>query len=180
MITIVIPTTKERRERLQLTVEAIRNNSNYPHRILIYENEDGGWVKAALNAIDGISGPICFMSDDMIPQKDWLKLLMDKYDNNFVYPDDGINNGSVATVQLCDADYFRKYMFPEYHHNFGDTELTEIARIQGKLIYVPESKIIHNHWTKGANRDNTYLTQVPYFEHDKNLFNSRKSNNFYL
>lgn len=180
MITVVIPTTKERRSRLEECLNAVRDNSNYPHSILIYEGNDGGYVNAVHRMIEDINGLVCVIGDDMIPQKDWLKHLVEAYDDNLVYPDDGIQHKNMATVFLCNADYLRKYLHKGYSHLFSDTELTEVSRILGKLKYVPESKVIHNHYITGAPMDNTYLSQNETKDKDEALFNERKSNNFYL
>ena len=180
MITIVIPTTEERRQRLEDCLTAVKNNSNYPHRILIYEGNDGGYVNAVHKMIEDINGLVCVIGDDMIPQKDWLKYLVEAYDDNLVFPDDFISNGTLATAFLCSADYLRKYLHKGYSHLYSDTELTEVSRILGKLKYVPKSKVIHNHYIKGAKMDNTYLSQNLTKDKDKDLFSKRKANNFYL
>jgi hypothetical protein len=179
-VTIFIPTTRERRKRLNDCLDAVRDNSNYPHRILIYEGNDGGYVNAVHKMLEDINGLVCVIGDDMIPQKDWLKILMDNYNDNFVYPDDGLRHERIATTFVCEADYLRKYLYKGYRHNFSDTELTEVSRLLGKLKYVPEAKIIHNHFTNGAEKDETYKAQDKTFQKDKDLFNSRKANNFYI
>lgn len=182
-VTIIIPTVKGRRERLMECINAIRDNANYPHKILIYENEDKGWVKAMINAVDNINGMIYVSNDDMVMQKDCLKLLVEAYEENDVellYPDDTINNGTIATSFLCNADYFRKYFHAGYNHNYGDTELTEIARLQGKLMYVPKAVSIHKHWTMGAPKDETYKLQDTTISVDRELYNERRKHNFYI
>jgi hypothetical protein len=179
LITIVIPTTPERRNRLQECIRAIRDNSNYPHRILIYEGNDGGYVKAVHRAVENINGLICVIGDDMIPQNNWLRYLAEAYNDNLVFPDDGISNGKLATAFLCDADYLRKYLYIGYSHLYSDRELTAVSKMLGKLQYVPKSKVIHNHWSTGAKKDETYLAQDNTRNSDKTLFFNRKANNFY-
>ena len=180
LITIIIPTTPERRERLQECLNAVRDNSNFPHRILIYEGNDGGYVKAVHRAVEDINGLVCVIGDDMIPQKDWLKHLAETYNDNLVFPDDGISKGKLATAFLCSADYLRKYLYKGYSHLFSDRELTAVSKILGKLQYVPESKVIHNHWSTGAKKDNTYLAQDKTKDKDRELFFIRKAKNFDL
>jgi GT2 family glycosyltransferase len=180
MIKILIPTTKERRTRLNDCLNAVRDNSNYKHSILIYEGNDGGYVNAVHKMLEGISGLVCVIGDDMIPQKDWLKYLAEAYNDNLVFPDDGISNGKLATAFLCDADYLRKYLHKGYSHLYSDKELTEVSRLLGKLKYVPESKVIHNHWSTGSVKDQTYLSQDETRYKDRELFKSRKLINFEL
>jgi GT2 family glycosyltransferase len=180
MITVIIPTTKERRERLDECVNAVKDNAGIPHRILIYENNDGGCVLAMHNAVKDINGLIFIINDDMIMEKDCLKILMDNYDNNFLYPDDGIQKGKFACSFFCDADYFRKHLHLGYTHNYVDNELTEIARMQGKLKYVPEAKLIHKHWTRGVAKDKTYGLQDTTKEKDKKLYEERLAVGFNL
>jgi GT2 family glycosyltransferase len=179
-ITVIIPTTKERRTRIDECLTALKDNAGVPVRILIYENQDGGWVKAVLTAIEDTKGLVYVMNDDMVIQQDCLKILLDNYDNNVVFPDDGINNGTLATTFLCSADYVRENLYSGYSHNYSDTEFTERSKILGKLKYVPEAKLIHKHWTTGAPKDETYTKNTLTWSKDRDLFNERKSHNFYL
>jgi hypothetical protein len=72
------------------------------------------------------------------------------------------------------AGNFLKYCHAGYWHNFCDWEWYYIAKARGKFLYVPESKMIHEHWSVGkAERDETYLLQAPYFETDSDLFWTR-------
>jgi hypothetical protein len=116
----------------------------------------------------------------MILDKYCVENLLKKYDNNLVYPDDGINNGTLATTYLCDAEFVKKYLHTGYHHNYCDTELHEIAKIQGKLVYAPEAKLEHRHWTVGFAKDETYAKNDGYLSVDRDLFLERKAHNFYL
>ena len=178
--TVLIVTTKERRPRLNLCLDAVRDNAGCPHKILLYEGNDGGCVPAMHKAIEGLNGLIYFMNDDMIMQPKCLKLLMKNYNDNLCYPEDGINKGELATTWLCDAEFMRKYLHKGYSHNYSDTEMTEIAKMQGKLKFVPEAHIVHNHWTAGATKDETYTKNTQTMDKDRALFLDRKAHNFYL
>lgn len=179
MISIIVPTTPERRERLNICLDAIRNSS-IESRIIIYENNGGGYINAVLKAIEGITGIVFVINDDMILDKYCLENLLKEYDNNLVYPDDGINNGTLATTYMCDAEYVRKYLHTGYKHHYCDTELTDVARIQGKLKYVPEAKLEHRHWTTGSPKDAVYERNGIHIDQDRDLYFNRKANNFYL
>jgi len=179
MLSIIIPTTPERRERLNMCLDSIRNSS-VESRIVIYENNKGGYINAVLKAIEDINGIVFVINDDMILDKYCIENLLKEYNDNLVYPDDEINNGTLATTYMCSADYVRKYLNPVYHHNYCDTELTDIARIQGKLKYVPSAKLEHRHWTTGAPKDSVYERNSKYLNEDRDLYFTRKANNFYL
>jgi GT2 family glycosyltransferase len=120
------------------------------------------------------------MNDDMVIQPDCIKILLEAYDDNVVYPDDGINNGTLATTFLCHSGYIETNLFKGYKHNYSDTEFTERSKILGKLKYVPEAKLIHKHWTTGAPKDETYTKNTLTLEQDKALFYERQAHNFYL
>ena len=78
IITIIIPTTKERRSRIDKCLTALKDNAGVPIRIVIYENEDGGWVGAVHNAISDIGGIVYIMNDDMIIHPNCIKTLLER------------------------------------------------------------------------------------------------------
>ena len=180
MLTVIIPTTKERRSRIDECLNALKDNAGVPIRILTYENCDSGWVEAVHTAIEDTGGLVYIMNDDMVIEPNCIKLLLEAWDDNVVYPDDGINNGTLATTFLCLADFVKLHLHRGYKHNYSDTEFTEKAKILGKLKYVPEAKLVHKHWTTGAPKDETYTKNTLTLEQDRALFNERKANNFYV
>lgn len=181
MLNILIPTTKERRPRLDKLIQALRE-VEIPYILCIYENMDGGWVKATRNMLLEMNPTsLCLiLGDDCLPEKGAIEILYNKYVERFpdcvglAQPEDDILHGSVATFPMAIASNILKYLHYQYHHNYADQELTEWFKSMGKYLYVPESVIHHQHWTNGAERDNTYKLQENYYQHDADLFNSRE------
>lgn len=179
MIKILVPTTKQRRERMHQFIASCSDNAGMEHQIVVFENALGGYVKAirTLAATCSPTDIIMAANDDISFGKDWLKILYTALINAFpdgygmAMGDDGIHGDKHATLPLVRADMFLQTCHGGYWHNFCDWEWYHIAKARGKFIYVPEAKTIHEHWSNNkAERDETYLLQVPYFETDKDLF----------
>lgn len=181
MIYIIIPTTKERRERLNKCIESIRLN-NFPVTICIYEGEDGGYVRAVLNTLQGINGLCFILGDDAILDKDCIKTLYEKYeslDNKeewLLQPYEQIQKGNLATMPFCHSDIIKRYLFSGYKHNYSDTELTDRMLAMGRYLPVLEAKINHEHFTCGAEIDETYKKNNATMEEDRLLYLKRKNN----
>lgn len=184
MIYIVIPTTKQRRERLKKVIDALRE-SDVPHTICIYENLDGGYVKAVHNALEGIDGIVWILNDDMVPKPDCLKFLWNAYRQSFA-ENDGIaqpfeqfHGGNLAVCPFGHSKVLKQYMHQGYKHHYVDTELTLVMKQKGKYLEVPEAFVDHQHYIADSSLlDETYnLTRGGYKE-DEALFIKRKSNNF--
>ena len=184
MIYCLIPTTKERRERLQKCVDSIHLNTKYPIAICTYENEEGcedvGWVKAVHKLLEGING-ICFiLGDDAIIAPDCIEKLYEAYQEGYLLqPYEQINKGTIATFPFCHSNILKQYIHKGYIHNYSDTELTEIMKQKGKYLYIPEAKVDHQHFVMDYKLlDNTYCATKQFLEKDKQIFEERKKNNF--
>ena len=181
-ITILIPTTPERRERLSTCVKALYENSDHPFTLMTYENNIG-WVGAVLHMLSLLNATdiVCIINDDCIPQKGWLKTMVEEYFSAFsdgiglAQPNDGIMNGSVATLPMGQVGYLEKNICSEYKSYYADTELTENAVRDGKYIYVDTAVIEHHHWSvsKGFH-DATYASQEVNLQHDMDLYSKRR------
>lgn len=188
-ITILIPTTPERRARLTKCTAAIHTTcEGMEYSIMTYENTVG-WVKAVrymLNQLDR-DQLVIILNDDCVPQGDWLHILLRKYsqlfsregDGGLLQPNDGIMNGTVATMPMGRVGYLRKRIHEGYLSYYADTELTERAKAEDLYYYVPEAIIHHEHHTNGkAEKDKTYFSQEKNLEHDKYLFMNRQREGF--
>jgi hypothetical protein len=191
MIKVLVPTTPKRRARVIEFLNSCLDNAGIEHEVVIFENQLGGFVKAIRAMVDRLEDddPIVLMNDDVTFGKDWLKILYEGFmsrpgielaqSREMCNPMPYHNNQAV--LPMGRPAFFRKFAYRGYHHNFVDWEWTEIANQRGSYLYVPESIIYHNHWTFGkSTRDETYLTQAPYFDTDEALFHKRfnESNGF--
>ncbi|CAB4151901.1 Glyco_tranf_GTA_type domain containing protein [uncultured Caudovirales phage] len=182
---IVIPTTPERRKQTDRLVESIRENTKMPHCIVIYENNDGGWVPAVHNAIQGINGYVVLLGSDVVVYSQWLETLWATFWQQFpngdgaAQPYDEINNGNLCQHPLAHTDTIRKYLHPSYIHNFSDNEMTERLMAENKYCYVPYAKIEHLHWVnKKAEVDETYKTIMNTYERDRRNYEQRRAAGF--
>lgn len=185
MINILIPTTPERRDRLQQTIESIREHTTLPYKLTIYENNYEGYVKAIHVLLDGVDGLVWCLNDDVILKNDALKILNDKFLelypqlNGLLQPRDGIQEGNVATLPFCHAKIMKHLTHEGYHHNFADQEFTMRMKAADLYTYVPEAVVEHNHWINGkATQDKTYTDSQTRFEKDQKLFTNRLQNGF--
>lgn len=184
-ITILIPTTPERRERLQQTIQSIREHTTQPYRLMIYENNYEGYVKAIHTLLEGVDGLVWCLNDDVILKNDALKILSDKFEelypqhNGLLQPRDGIQEGNVCTLPFCHSKIMQRFTHKGYHHNFADQEFTLIMKANNLYTYVPEAVVEHKHWINGkAEQDKTYTDSQTRFEKDKELFTNRLNNGF--
>jgi GT2 family glycosyltransferase len=185
IIYVCIPTTKERRKTLDNAIASIREN-NFPHAIVIYENQDGGCAIATHNMIAGINGLVFILNDDMTIGKNCLELLYKTYKEKFpnndglIQPYDNFNKGKIAVSAFCHSDITKKYLHKGYKHKYSDTELTEVMKIKGKYLYLPEAEMYHHHETDKSKYDETYKIMDSSGAVDKELYLDRKAHNFYL
>lgn len=163
MITVLIPTTPDRRTRLQECLTAIwENTTDIEYRVVIFENEIG-WTKAIHKALEGIDGYVVVIGSDVIVKTGWLRTLNNKFFEAFpegdgvASPYDEFHNGKLITHPFAHSKTLLKYISTEYFHCFSDNELTDRAIADGKYIYVPEAKIDHRHvLNHKADIDDTY------------------------
>lgn len=182
MIYVVIATTKERRQRLEKCLAALRE-STMAHAVVIYENTDGGCVKATRRAIEGIEGPMFLLNDDMIVEPDCIEKLFNRWmalrDGEVIcQPWEKMHGGNLAVAPFGLAKTIRPFL-EHYTHNFWDTELTMVKTAFAKYVPVLEARLIHEHFSQGmAPLDETYkLTQGKYLD-DQKIFRARMANKF--
>lgn len=189
MIYVCIPTTKERRPRLQKCIDALRLNTKYPIAICTYENEEGctdvGWVTAIHKLLEGINGLVFILGDDAIPDPDCIERLYDTYkmlDNKeewVLQPFEQYHQGELATFPFCHSDILKKYIFKGYKHLWSDTELTQIMRAKGRFGRVHGAYVDHQHYISDKKLfDETYEKSLKMNDADKQLFQERKAAGF--
>lgn len=132
---------------------------------------------------------ILLASDDMIPI---VKGYDTKIRNAMVeyFPDtdgvlwfpDGYQNKNLNTLSILGKKYFERFGYiyhPSYKSLWCDNEFQEVASSLGKIKYIDEVIIKHEHpsWGK-SNYDNLYLINNNYNNVDYLNYINRKKNNF--
>jgi len=193
MIYVLIPSTKERRERLQKCIDAIKVYQKYPTSIVTYENEkdckDVGWVKAVHKLLDGIKDDqlVFILGDDAIVAPDCIAKLYEAYtalppdDEWLLQPYEQFHQGRLATFPFCKAGVLKKYIHKGYKHLWSDTELTLVMQSKNKYGTVKEAKVDHQHFLENtALIDETYKASQALNDEDHKLFEERLKHQFYL
>jgi len=188
IIYVLIPTTKQRRQRLGELVASIQTHTeNMRHCIVMYENSDGGWVPAIYNALAGISGYCALLGSDTLVEKDWLKNLWNAFIRAFpagdgvAEPFNEIHGDRLCQHPFAHTTTIKKYLYPGYTHWYSDNDFTDQARRDNKLIYVPTARIQHKHAAIGAAPwDETYETvyDPKTVEKDRALYAARVASNY--
>lgn len=187
MIYIIIPTTPERRHRTNELVKSIQENTkDIPYTICVYENNDGGWVPAVYNALEGLEYDtmVWLLGSDCIVENNAVKILSDAYDTYFpdsdgvLEPYNELHGDTLCQHPFASVYLIKKYLDERFIHWYSDNYFTMLARKDGILRYVPEAKIQHNHFINGkAEVDETYKTifNPETVERDRLLFEQLKN-----
>ena len=193
MIYILIPSTKERRDRLAKCIEAIKQDQKYPTAIVTYENEDGctdvGWVKALHKLLDGIKDDqlVFVLGDDALVSPGCIQRLYEGYtalpqdEEWLLQPYEQFHKGELATFPFCKAGLLKKYVHRGYKHLYSDTELTLIMKAKNRYGIVKEAKVDHQHFLNDARLlDDTYRATQKFHDEDAKLFHERAKHQFYF
>lgn len=130
-------------------------------------------------------------SDDTIPKiKGYDSIIRQEMMTN--YPDtdgvlhfnDGFQKSQLNTLPIVGKKYYDRFgyvQYPEYKSCFADNEFMEVSRILNKVTYIDTVVIEHQHpdWGFGKH-DFVHGLNVQNYEHDQNLFTTRKNKNFDL
>jgi hypothetical protein len=118
-----------------------------------------------------------YMAQDAFAGRDWMALALQALQarsGGLLGFNDGKWHGQLASFGLASREWVQgvyggDYFFPGYRSHFADTELTLVARQQGRYVYEPESVLVEVDWAKdkaGAN------------EADRSLFKARAMQGF--
>lgn len=127
-------------------------------------------------------------SDDMIPQvKGYDKIIREKMEEHFPDTDgclwfnDG-NRKDICTLSILGRKYYDRYgyiYYPEYQAFKADNEFTTVASRAGKLKYIPQTIIKHEHPSYGiGSYDPIYNRDLDKATFDTVLYEHRKRCNF--
>lgn len=155
----------------------------HPHANMVKQlNLAASWAKGNL---------LINVSDDFDCPDKWDSYLINNLQGkqDFVVKTDdginvkGINSDNIIALPIMDEKYYNRFGYiyhPDYHHFFGDEELSNVADILGCKITLPIT-FEHIHYTMGkAKEDATNKKNNKSFEADKASFKLRKENNFGL
>jgi len=130
-------------------------------------------------------------SDDMIPKvKGYDNIIRNKmkefYPNTdgILWFNDGHQENRLNTLCILGKKYYDRFgyiYYPEYKSVWCDNEFMMVGDLLEKQTYFDEVIIEHEHpdWGYGK-RDTIHRTNSENESHDRNLFTTRKNNNFYL
>ncbi len=182
MIYILIPTTKERRHRLEKCINSIRESvCPYSFTICTYENEnDGGWARACKKMVEGIDDLIFIVNDDMIVEQNCIRILYEKYIETFpendgiMNPFDTLSLGENCDIPFCHSSVIKPFLDIGYWHYAGQ-EISRVMKQRAKYAIADEAIVVHEHadFIPGL-MDETYRKAHLHINEDMHLLNSRK------
>lgn len=134
---------------------------------------------------------VLLASDDMVPQvKGYDNIIRQKMSST--YPDtdgvlwfnDGFQKNKLNTLSIMGKKYYKRFDYiynPDYKSCWCDNEFMEVGNILKKQTYFDEVIIKHEHpdWGYGSS-DFVHQNNVKDYNYDLNVYNTRKSHNFYL
>lgn len=148
-------------------------------------------VNRDLNEYNNNWDIVLLASDDMVPQ-------VNGYDNIIrqkmlsTYPDtdgilwfnDGFQKNKLNTLSIMGKKYYKRFDYiynPDYKSCWCDNEFMEVGNLLKKQTYIDEVIIKHEHpdWGYGSS-DFVHQNNVKDYNHDLNVYNTRKLHNFYL
>lgn len=155
----------------------------------------GGFSKSKIDACNrDIKKPyewdiVVLISDDMeCCTRGWDDVIRDQMVKSFPDTDgvlwfhDGFQD-RICTLSILGRKYYERfnYMYhPSYKSLWCDNELTDVAKELGKLKYIPNSIIKHQHpcWGGGVKMDDLYRINESFFQIDAENYKKRKALKF--
>lgn len=129
-------------------------------------------------------------SDDMIPiVQGYDDIIRTKMHENFpdgdgvLWFNDGFRKNTLNTLVICGSKYYQRFgyiYYPEYKSVWCDNEFTDVANKLGRQIYFDTTIIKHLHPsnTLSINNDDLYRRNSIHFLTDKQLYITRRFNNY--
>lgn len=161
----------------------------YPNVRLCY-GDSKSKIEAVNADLTGVDFDIVLLaSDDMIPKiKGYDTIIKNKMIE--YYPDtdgvlwfnDGHKGNELNTLCIVGKKYYDRFgyiYYPEYISVWCDNEFMDVANLLGKQTYFDEVIIEHQHPDWGFGKEDViHSINRQYEEKDKELYNTRKINNF--
>jgi hypothetical protein len=110
------------------------------------------------------------------------------YYDQVLHYSDGYQKGNLMTMSIMGVDYYKRFNYiyhPDYKSLWCDMEATEVAHMLNKYKYMGDEKQLFTHMHPAwglAEFDDQYRKTESHEvnNHDKALFNYRKSENYFL
>lgn len=179
-VLVVIPTTNE--EQAKLAAEVMRKRAGADCDIaIVTDDKHDGFIKI-VNAITQTTDHevIVYTAQDALVGQNWLKhALIEMVVTNagLVGFNDGKHGGRLASFGMVLKDWVKnvydKGIFHDgYFAHYADTELTQIAKEQGRYAYAEKAVMLEVDYQKAVGRGKGVVKA------DKKLYKKRKKNGF--
>lgn len=126
-------------------------------------------------------------ADDMIPEPDYGKRIVDLYRSHFsdgdgvLHLNDGRTAKSLNTLPIMDRKYFDRFGYvyhPDYVSLFADNEFQEVSESLKRSIYIDQT-IIRHEWIGSMNsHDSLNRYNESFYEQDEATFKRRREAGF--
>lgn len=178
-ITVLMPSINK--EKAGRTVNQLMSTAGMNAKYLILDDEKREGFTAMINKgylMEKDSDYFVYLAEDSYGGKDWLRIAWESIRENnsglFAF-NNGRWHGKLASFGMIDKNWIRfvynnEYLFnPVYKSHYADTELTIIAKSQGKYIYNPNSILMEVDFDKQSHGINT---------DDRETFKKRRDEGF--
>jgi len=146
--------------------------------VAVMDTQRQGFVHVLNQAFRASRSPwLGYMAQDAFAGRDWMALALQALQarsGGLLGFNDGKWHGQLASFGLASREWLEgvyggDFFFAGYRSHFADTELTLVARQQGRYVYEPESVLVEVDWAKDQARAN---------EADRSLFKARTLQGF--
>lgn len=179
-VLVIMPTID--RELAEKTAGIMKLRAGADCDIVIAEDVDRIGFIATVNQVakDHPHTLICYTAQDALVGEYWLKhalMEMNISGAGLVGFNDGKWRGKLASYGLIDrlwsnTIYGENVLFPGYNSHYADTELTQIAKAQGKYAYAPKAIMLEMDLLKALGKGKGVNAE------DKKLYAKRKKQGF--
>jgi GT2 family glycosyltransferase len=195
-VSIVIPIVRP--EKAKRCIHLIREDCGVPEStyeiIARVDEQEVGCPKMVKRLVGKAKFDlVCFLGDDTVPQKGWLKEALDVYNAlssggnpylGLIGLNDTINDGSeFSTHWIAHKDMLEwlpngEFFYTGYNHMYVDYELCDLAKEKGLYAFARDAVVKHDHpaFKSGRGLDEHYLRvySKDLYQHDQKLFWTRK------
>ena len=179
-ILVVMPTTNV--EQAKLAAQVMRNRAGMDFDIAIAEDDKSIGYVATLNLVAGQNNHdvIVYTAQDVLVGELWLKNALIKMlveNAGLVGFHDGKWGGRLASFGAVQRSWVKsvyggEIFYPKYHSHYADTELTQIAKSQGRYAYADNAVMLEVDFAKLTGKGKGVVKA------DKKLYKSRKETQF--
>jgi len=159
----------------------------FGNAVTIICNDNLSCVDAINKGAEKCTGNIIIVvSDDFDCPNGWAVELLDHLEGKedyIVKVHDG-HQPVIITLSIMDRKYYERFgyiYYPEYRHQFVDTEQTAVAHLLGKVIELPMTfPHLHPAWDNSIKVDELYKRNNATWRQGERLYRSRIKSNFGL